>query len=91
MGSRGSRGFTLRARVLVFHVENSTPLCQNGSKMELNMEEAKSKSRPPCFGDEVKFIQHMDEQSSDSECGRCPSEGECGEYILMKCSRELIF
>jgi hypothetical protein len=45
---------------------------------------------PACFGDEAKFIQYMEEQA-DSECGRCPSENDCGEFILLKCSRELIF
>ena len=75
-----------------FTVENSTPLCQNGWEMELETEKCKHPSpRPACFGDEVKFIQHMEEQASDSECAGCPSENECGEFILLKCSRELLF
>ena len=48
-------------------------------------------SRPACFGDEAKFVAYMDNQAADSECTRCPSENECGESILRKCSRETIF
>ncbi len=48
-------------------------------------------TRPPCFGDEAKFIIYMEEESPDSECAKCSSENECGEYILLKCSKELIF
>jgi hypothetical protein len=60
--------------------------------MELKREDFRQPNpRPACFGDEVKFIQHMEEQASDSECATCPSENDCGEYILLKCSRELIF
>jgi hypothetical protein len=51
----------------------------------------KQDSRPACFGDEVKFISYVEDQGADSECGRCPRENECGEFILLKCSRELIF
>jgi len=47
--------------------------------------------RPVCFGDEVKFVSYMENQASDSECGRCPSENDCGEYILLKCSWETMF
>jgi len=47
--------------------------------------------RPPCFGDEVKFIQYLEADGADCECARCPGESECGEYILLKCSRELTF
>jgi hypothetical protein len=47
--------------------------------------------RPACFGDEVKFVTYMEDVKGDSECGRCPSENDCGEFILLKCSRELIF
>jgi hypothetical protein len=47
--------------------------------------------RPACFGDETKFVAYMEEQAADSECARCPSEDECGEFILLKCSRELCF
>jgi hypothetical protein len=60
--------------------------------MKMKSEDFKeSAPRPACFGDEVKFIQHMEEQASECECAECPSENECGEYILLKCSRELIF
>ena len=48
-------------------------------------------NRPACFGDEVKFIAYMENTGADSECTRCPSEHDCGEFILLKCSRELIF
>ena len=47
--------------------------------------------RPACFGDEAKFVTHMENPTADSECAKCPSEDECGEFILLKCSRELIF
>ena len=47
--------------------------------------------RPACFGDETKFVTYMEEQPADAECARCPSENECGEFILLKCSRELCF
>jgi hypothetical protein len=47
--------------------------------------------RPPCFGDEVKFINYIENTESDCECARCPSESNCGEFILLKCSRELTF
>jgi len=47
--------------------------------------------RPTCFGDEVKFVAHMENTGNESECSRCPSENDCGEFILLKCSRELIF
>jgi len=50
-----------------------------------------TEKRPACFGDEVKFVAHMDDEGNDSECSQCPSENDCGEYILLKCSRELIF
>jgi hypothetical protein len=48
-------------------------------------------NRPACFGDEAKFVAYMDDAGDNSECGRCPSENDCGEFILLKCSRELIF
>jgi len=44
-----------------------------------------------CFGDEVKFVAYMENQVSDSECGRCLCENDCGEYILLKCSWETMF
>ena len=47
--------------------------------------------RPACFGDEVKFINYIETNAADAECTRCPSESDCGEFILLKCSRELIF
>ncbi len=47
--------------------------------------------RPSCFGDEVKFVAHMDDEENESDCSRCSCENDCGEFILLKCSRELIF
>ena len=47
--------------------------------------------RPACFGDEAKFVNYIEEQAAGSECAGCPSESDCGEFILLKCSRELIF
>lgn len=49
------------------------------------------KKKPPCFGDEAKFVNYLENSPGDSECAKCPNENECGEYILLKCSRELIF
>jgi hypothetical protein len=49
------------------------------------------KLRRPCFGDEGKFVSYMEDQAADGECARCPDENDCGEFILMKCSKELIF
>jgi hypothetical protein len=60
--------------------------------MEIKDGELKQKnSRPACFGDEAKFVAYMENLAVDSECARCPSEDECGECILLKCSREVIF
>jgi hypothetical protein len=47
--------------------------------------------RPPCFGDEVKFINYVETSGAGCECARCDSESDCGEFILLKCARELIF
>ncbi|MGQ9693845.1 MAG: hypothetical protein ACUVWV_03770 [Thermodesulfobacteriota bacterium] len=49
------------------------------------------KKRPSCFGDEAKFVNYLENTAEDCECAKCPRENECGEYILLKCSRELIF
>ena len=60
--------------------------------MEIKDDESGKKiPRPTCFGDEVKFVAYMENQGGDSECARCPSENDCGEYILLKCSWESIF
>ena len=48
-------------------------------------------ARPVCFGDEAKFVAYVENLAADSECARCPSEDECGECILLKCSWEVIF
>jgi len=47
--------------------------------------------RPACFGDEAKFVSYMETASSESACASCPSADDCGEFILIKCSQELIF
>ncbi len=47
--------------------------------------------RPSCFGDEAKFVGHLEAVDPEAECVRCSSENECGEFILFKCSRELMF
>jgi hypothetical protein len=49
------------------------------------------KGRPACFGDEAKYVAYMETIAADAECAKCPSEDECGEFILLKCSRELVF
>ena len=46
---------------------------------------------PVCFGDEAKFISYMETPDDKAECHRCPKENECGEYILLKYSRELVY
>ena len=56
-----------------------------------NDELGKKNPRPACFADEAKFVAYMDNQAADSECARCPSENDCGECILLKCSRETVF
>lgn len=57
----------------------------------MNKDPLPENPRPVCFGDEAKFIHYMEASANDSECAICPSENECGEFILFKCSRELIF
>jgi hypothetical protein len=60
--------------------------------MEVKDEELRAKnSRPVCFGDEAKFVAYMENLAAESECARCPSEDDCGEFILFKCSRESMF
>jgi hypothetical protein len=60
--------------------------------MEIKDEESgKQNSRPACFGNEPKFVAYMESQAADSECANCPSENECGEFILLQCSWEAIF
>jgi hypothetical protein len=61
-------------------------------KMETMAKDAMPRPpRPACFGDEAKFVIYMETSAVDSECAKCPSEDDCGEFILLKCSRELIF
>jgi hypothetical protein len=60
--------------------------------MEMKDDELKVKnSRPACFGDDAKFVAYMENLAADSECAHCPSENDCGEFILFKCSRESMF
>jgi hypothetical protein len=60
--------------------------------MEMRDDElGKKNPRPACFGDEAKFVAYMENLAADSECARCPSENDCGEFILFKCSRESMF
>lgn len=54
------------------------------------IEEEKIK-RPQCFGDELKFIDHLEGGAADSPCKTCLCEQECGDFILFKCSKELCF
>ena len=61
-------------------------------KMELMIKDSMElNSRPACFGDEAKFVIYMETSAADSECAKCPSLEECGEFILLQCSRELFF
>jgi len=60
--------------------------------MEIKDEESGKKiSRPACFGNGAKFVAYMESQAADSECANCPSENECGELILLRCSWEAFF
>jgi len=60
--------------------------------MDLGTTDSKpERHRPACFGDEVKYVASLETIAADAECAKCPSEDECGEFILLKCSRELIF
>ena len=47
--------------------------------------------RPSCFGDEAKYVGFLEDQMTGSGCETCVFEPECGEFILRKCSRELIW
>jgi hypothetical protein len=57
----------------------------------MNKDPLPENPRPVCFGDEAKFVTYMEALAGDAECASCPSENECGEFVLFKCSRELIF
>jgi len=60
--------------------------------MDLGTTDSKpEKHRPACFGDEAKYVAYIETIVADAECAKCPSEDECGEFILLQCSRELIF
>jgi hypothetical protein len=60
--------------------------------MDLQTSDTKpEKDRPSCFGDEGKYVAYLETAAAEAECAKCPSEDECGEFILLKCSRELIF
>jgi len=69
---------------------------RNYARMFLEMDPVSTECRqerpqPACFGDEAKFVAYMETMTADAECAKCPREDECGEFILLKCSRELIF
>ncbi len=55
------------------------------------MKKEPESSLPACFGDEAKFVTSMESPDEKAECRRCPKENECGEYILLRCSRELVY
>jgi hypothetical protein len=57
----------------------------------LEKEQKEEEERPACFGNEMKFVGHLEAEKDLSECAQCPRENECGEFILLKCSRELMF
>jgi hypothetical protein len=57
----------------------------------MNKDPLPENPRPVCFGDEAKFVTYLEAPAGDAECASCPSENECGEFVLFKCSRELIF
>ncbi len=57
----------------------------------MEKEPPSEKPVPVCFGDEVKFVTYMETPDDKAECSRCPKESECGEYILLKCSQELVY
>jgi hypothetical protein len=59
--------------------------------MEEMKKETDTPKRPNCFGDEMKFMDHLENKEGNSPCATCPNESECGEFILLKCSRELCF
>jgi hypothetical protein len=56
-----------------------------------DMGPCQAQARPPCFGAEAKFMLYMENPAEEAECGRCSHEADCGEFLLQKCSRELIF
>ena len=40
----------------------------------------------------ARYVERQVEAADpEAECARCSSENECGEFILFKCSRELMF
>ena len=60
--------------------------------MDLETTDSKpGENRPACFGDEAKFVAYMETLAADAECARCLNQDECGEFILVKCSKELLF
>ena len=73
-------------------LEKFPKMCQNSGEMDSGATDSnQEKRRPACFGDEAKYVAYMERATADAECAGCPSEDECGEFILLKCSRELIF
>jgi hypothetical protein len=83
VGPISSSGEGLKSSPKSIKIDQSMDLETADSKLE--------RSRPACFGDEGRFVAYMETPTADAECGKCPSEDECGEFILLKCSRELLF
>jgi hypothetical protein len=72
-------------------LEKGNPLCHILFSMAASESAPSSpEGRPSCFGDEARYVSYLEDQAAGSCCKTCPSEQECGEWILQKCSRELI-
>jgi hypothetical protein len=90
----GSLKFRDPGPILIFGegLKNSRKCVKMYAKMDFGTTDSnQEKRRPACFGDEVKYVAFMERATADAECAKCLSGDECGEFILLKCSRELIF
>ena len=72
-------------------IEKAKEMWHNFKYMETMEEKVETPMRPRCFGDEGTFMDYLENSEGNSPCRTCPSENECGEFILFKCSRELCF
>ncbi|MBI4496257.1 MAG: hypothetical protein HY697_04905 [Deltaproteobacteria bacterium] len=61
------------------------PMDHNGQ------EDKPAAGRPACFGNEARYILYLETADPEAECAKCPASNSCGEYILLQCSREVIF